>query len=290
MANQQHIDWLLEGVEAWSIRRAAETFQPDFEDANIRGAFEEAGMLNAFGRFNLTTADFIGADLRGANVQSFIYAAAGTNDAGAAAYTGLSSTINLTQAQVDEMKGDSGTILPPHITRPDHWPVLEQDIVPELPRKAPPASLSEADGQLHLSAAPPPNRDDLHTIFDDLREDLQTLKSSGSFNNISKGFDSVFTRFVALTDCAYGELDQIRFGVQSSSLRNRFDAQRDEIDQIAADKTGDLEAILLTAELISAACPNGKPSSRKPGRPRARRGQSRHSRRGSGNRRGCDAG
>lgn len=33
MANQQHIEWLLEGVEAWNARWE---FVPDFEGANFR--------------------------------------------------------------------------------------------------------------------------------------------------------------------------------------------------------------------------------------------------------------
>jgi hypothetical protein len=31
MANQQHIEWLLEGVEAWNARREREDFVPDFD-------------------------------------------------------------------------------------------------------------------------------------------------------------------------------------------------------------------------------------------------------------------
>ncbi len=31
MANQQHIEWLLEGVEAWNARREREESVPDFE-------------------------------------------------------------------------------------------------------------------------------------------------------------------------------------------------------------------------------------------------------------------
>lgn len=85
MANDQHIKWLLEGVEAWNRRREREDFQPDFEEADIASekAFSEAGFPNAsypgpaffganfrnaiFKRANLTNAIFNDADLTGAN-------------------------------------------------------------------------------------------------------------------------------------------------------------------------------------------------------------------------------
>ena len=35
MANKEHIEWLLEGVEAWNKRREQEYFQPDFTKVNI---------------------------------------------------------------------------------------------------------------------------------------------------------------------------------------------------------------------------------------------------------------
>ena len=41
-----------------------------------------------------------------------------------AIYTDLSTTIGLTQNQLNTMIGDSGTIIPDHLTRPDHWEVL----------------------------------------------------------------------------------------------------------------------------------------------------------------------
>ena len=41
MANQQHIEWLLEGTVAWNRRRENQDFEPDFSAANIRNAFLE---------------------------------------------------------------------------------------------------------------------------------------------------------------------------------------------------------------------------------------------------------
>ena len=39
MANQQHIEWLLEGAGSWNRRREAEDFESDFARAKIRDAF-----------------------------------------------------------------------------------------------------------------------------------------------------------------------------------------------------------------------------------------------------------
>ena len=41
MANSEHIEWLLEGVEAWNRRREQEDFRPDFEGADIPSKFRE---------------------------------------------------------------------------------------------------------------------------------------------------------------------------------------------------------------------------------------------------------
>ncbi|MBL3561817.1 hypothetical protein [Rhodovulum sulfidophilum] len=46
----------------------------------------------------------------------------GTNDVGTPEYTNLSQTRALTQAQLDTMEGDTGTILPDGLHHPAHWP------------------------------------------------------------------------------------------------------------------------------------------------------------------------
>jgi uncharacterized protein YjbI with pentapeptide repeats len=38
MANEQHLAWLKEGVEAWNARRARDDFIPDLSEANLLGA------------------------------------------------------------------------------------------------------------------------------------------------------------------------------------------------------------------------------------------------------------
>ena len=46
MAEKQHIEWLLEGVEAWNGRREQEDFQPDFEGANITSKLRNRGTFS----------------------------------------------------------------------------------------------------------------------------------------------------------------------------------------------------------------------------------------------------
>ena len=57
MANQQHIQWLLEGVEAWNKRRKNETFVPDFSRVDLDEAFRHAWRLDPRGPIMLRYAD-----------------------------------------------------------------------------------------------------------------------------------------------------------------------------------------------------------------------------------------
>ena len=73
MANEQHIRWLLEGVEAWNRRclgfePARFLFMPDFENAPLYEIFRDAGKLDQENRIPLAGADLENADLTGANL------------------------------------------------------------------------------------------------------------------------------------------------------------------------------------------------------------------------------
>ena len=83
MANDEHITWLLEGVESWNERRrnAADEghpFAPDFEGAPLHRMFQEANKLDGLMRVplaganlveaNFAKADLTLADLSGANL------------------------------------------------------------------------------------------------------------------------------------------------------------------------------------------------------------------------------
>jgi uncharacterized protein YjbI with pentapeptide repeats len=75
----------------------------DLRGADLRGAYLIGADLR---RADLRLADLIGADFRGTRL-------------GGADLTG---SIFLVQAQVDAAAGDRGTVLPPSLRRPAHWP------------------------------------------------------------------------------------------------------------------------------------------------------------------------
>jgi uncharacterized protein YjbI with pentapeptide repeats len=74
----------------------------DLRGANLRGACLIGADLS---RADLRLADLIGADLRGADLRA----------------ADLSTSIFLTQFQINAANGDLGTGLPPSLSRPTHW-------------------------------------------------------------------------------------------------------------------------------------------------------------------------
>ncbi|HET6504427.1 MAG TPA: pentapeptide repeat-containing protein [Amycolatopsis sp.] len=74
----------------------------DLRHATLRGAYLIGATLH---RADLRRADLIGADLRGTDLRG----------------ADLSTSIFLTQPQLDAAKGDRSTVIPPALTRPWHW-------------------------------------------------------------------------------------------------------------------------------------------------------------------------
>ena len=85
MANSEHVEWLLEGVERWNARRERMDFIPDFEGEDLYASFQRANKLDNEDRvplsgMNLKRANFrrsrlsdryraLGADLRDADLR-----------------------------------------------------------------------------------------------------------------------------------------------------------------------------------------------------------------------------
>ena len=67
MRNEQHIQWLLEGVEAWNRQREPggdlHTDIPDFSGVNLRAEFGNAGQISPDERIPLAGYDLSGSDL-----------------------------------------------------------------------------------------------------------------------------------------------------------------------------------------------------------------------------------
>jgi hypothetical protein len=169
MANEQHIEWLLEGVEAWNARREKDGFVPDFTGADLKsihlngGAVVRRGGIGTSGQLHhvnfqkaflikanlsecilsngkLNYANMTDATIRGGLYDHTDFRGAVTTDVDASTKlytnrpnepTDLGMALNLTQHQLNSMKGDSGTIIPEGLERPAHWPELEKAL-PEL--------------------------------------------------------------------------------------------------------------------------------------------------------------
>ena len=75
MANELHIQWLLEGVEAWNQRRDNWDYPPDLSGLDFFNRFENDGKIEDDGEiplagYNFDYAKLVGADLIGANLHN----------------------------------------------------------------------------------------------------------------------------------------------------------------------------------------------------------------------------
>ena len=65
----EHLDWLLEGVEAWNTRRKQSDFVPNFTGENLRVILREAGLVDQYGLVNLQNVNLAGAMLVGTDLE-----------------------------------------------------------------------------------------------------------------------------------------------------------------------------------------------------------------------------
>lgn len=291
MANQQHINWLLEGVETWNARRERDGFRHDFNGADLQKALKDAGMVTKTGGADLREADLRQADLRGANLRGVdlreadlleadlwganlreenlwgadlreaiitsIKWASGIKNTAGADFTNLSQCRNLTKDQLETMDGDTGVILPKGWKHPAHWPKWETKAPPTLPKDQKAGDkIDLSQDRLTLGIDPaPPLRSDLESIFDDIRHSATDLKSLGNIGNMSQVFASALDRFLATLPENYIDLEQVRFAVGAKSLRLRFESEKVDLEQTAPEKIGHIKAILYAADLLVARLP-----------------------------------
>ena len=64
MAEKLHIQWLLEGVESWNLRRGQRAFRPNLAGADLHREFDQAGKLGDDGFVPLDGVNLQYADLR----------------------------------------------------------------------------------------------------------------------------------------------------------------------------------------------------------------------------------
>ena len=138
MANEDQLEALLESVQEWNAWRSenrdiqvdlsrAALADEELEGADLtRALLHRADLMVA----NLRGADLraaslvgallLGADLRGVRLQSADLRGADLRESRLEG-ADLSSSLFLTQGQLESARGDSSTRLPPTLTRPDHW-------------------------------------------------------------------------------------------------------------------------------------------------------------------------
>ena len=104
MANPEHIEWLLEGVENWNRRRNEKYFEPDLSGANIYWKFKTAGMLDNDDFVPLSNINLGWANLRGT-----IFSRRRTN-AGADLSHAILKSANLKNAYLANSKLDKATL------------------------------------------------------------------------------------------------------------------------------------------------------------------------------------
>jgi len=63
MANPQHVQWLLEGIDSWNQRRRSQSFTPDLSGVNLYWEYQKAGLLNNNGSVSLPGINLEGAKL-----------------------------------------------------------------------------------------------------------------------------------------------------------------------------------------------------------------------------------
>ncbi len=256
MGNPQHLKWLLEGVKAWNARRINDGFQPDFSNTNICTAFKETGKLDEYGRFdlheaNLRGADLSGADLFGANLRGADLFGANLRGANIKSVN-LDDVLNLSQTQLNSIDGDTGVILPDGLHHPDHWPEWPPGLKNTLKTPTKQSSGDQVafiNGAYSLLHSPAPARDILETLYVDLKDDIKTLNDSGSFDNISKAFETALNKYMALAHVPYDDL-------KGNQLQLIFDGERKAISEVAPEKIGYVDAILMAHGLLAARMPD----------------------------------
>lgn len=234
--------------------RGAGLYGADFSSASFTGADLKAADLS---RAQLRRADLIWADLRGAVFQSsrlkganFVNADVRSIRRGKLTEVGLTveaeltevggpvplvcvnlaETFNLTQEQLISMKGDSGTILPEQMTRPEHWQVLPLEVWHEPPLEAergdksssvdidsPGVSLSR---QIEAVLADPIRYAETGQLFEDqINYALRTFRAANQINEIPDD--------LILVEQFGSKIGEIRQSLLQAGPINRSDLERE---------------------------------------------------------------
>ena len=105
MANPEHIEWLLEGVESWNQKRMHEGFIPVLNGEDIASKFRDAQIVTGRGKPNLGFVNLSKASLNGCNFSdTYLFGAdlSGARLSGARFGQALMFRTDLTQAELQD--------------------------------------------------------------------------------------------------------------------------------------------------------------------------------------------
>ncbi len=229
--------------------RGANLQQADLLEADLSGVdLQEANLQGADLRSaGLQGADLREADLQGADVRT-ITGGTGSNGYSMPVVTDLSDTANLNQKQLDTMLGDSGTLLPDHLTRPEHWPELDIEEDAQLstdkdslkPNKKTFETTSQQNRPGNLPAqvtflldTAPAASESAHFAATQIRAAVAAYHNQSGLNTSDEGqaFDAVADAFDTLADSienAASDPEKI------AALQATIEAQRQEIERLTA--------------------------------------------------------
>lgn len=127
MANPEHIEWLLEGVEAWNARRERQNFSPDLVDADICATFLGAKGIGQseplpLAGINLCNARLRGANLRGADLKEAEFVNADLRDADLA--SSILTGANLISAKLKTAKLYYSDLINANLANTEPWKAI----------------------------------------------------------------------------------------------------------------------------------------------------------------------
>ena len=165
------------------------------------------------------------------------------------------------------MRGDTGVKLPDGMKHPADWPDWREDrdaapvdgvaAPPVLPANSPKGDkLAEINGRITIAAGGAPERDDLASLFSDLRDDVADLKNHGNLANYSTVFERALNRFLETVPDAYEDLEQVRFAVAAEKMSLIFASSKDDIATASPEKIGYFEAVFFAADLLKERLPD----------------------------------
>ena len=73
MANPEHVQWILEGVDSWNESRRRHSFEPDLSGEELFPEFAKRGRIDNERRIPLTGIDLSDANMSGADLSDYIY-------------------------------------------------------------------------------------------------------------------------------------------------------------------------------------------------------------------------